>query len=279
MLKLTIITINYNNKEGLIKTFESIQSQTWKDFEYIVIDGGSTDGSVELIKNNPQVTKWVSEKDSGVYNAMNKGILISNGIYINFMNSGDFFYSSNTLEKIYHNLNGNESILYGNSIFFNEEKNTKFNQTPPDKLSFAHFYCSGINHQATFIKRELFSKYFLYDESYKICADWVFFIRVICSFNESYLHLKEYICYYDFSGISADPANLHLYNSERELTFEKYFSHFEIKDLHILEEAKHKRIQDILYIKKHKLPWALLKTCSKILLLFLPKQKKDINII
>lgn len=73
-MKLTVLTINYNNKEGLTKTFESVRSQTWKDFEFIVIDGGSTDGGKELIEQNDQVNYWVSEKDSGVYNAMNKGI-------------------------------------------------------------------------------------------------------------------------------------------------------------------------------------------------------------
>jgi glycosyltransferase involved in cell wall biosynthesis len=90
-MKLTIITINYNNKEGLVKTFDSVRVQTWKDFEFIVIDGGSTDGCKELIEQNHQINYWVSEKDSGVYNAMNKGIRKATGDYVIFMNSGDFF--------------------------------------------------------------------------------------------------------------------------------------------------------------------------------------------
>ena len=91
-VKLTIITINYNNKEGLIKTFESVKKQTWSEFEFFVIDGGSTDGGKELIERNSQIDYWVSEKDSGVYNAMNKGIRKATGEYVIFMNSGDFFY-------------------------------------------------------------------------------------------------------------------------------------------------------------------------------------------
>lgn len=276
MLKLTIITINFNNKVGLIKTFESIQNQTWKDFEYIVVDGGSTDGSLEIIKNNPQVTKWISEKDNGVYHAMNKGILMTNGLYINFMNSGDFYYDTTVLERIQHNFSGNISVLYGNSVYFNEAKKTRHNEIPFENLTFSFLYSSGINHQASFIKTELFSKYFLYNEDYKICSDWEFFIRIFFSYNESYLHLKEYICYYDFSGISADPKNLHLYNSEREMTFKKYFSFF-IEVHHLLEEINNKRVKNILYIKKHKRAWAILKTLAKLLLLFLPKQKNIKN--
>ncbi|RZJ43544.1 MAG: glycosyltransferase, partial [Chryseobacterium sp.] len=99
-MKLTVLTINYNNKEGLIKTFESVRAQTWTEFEFIVIDGGSTDGGKALIEQNDQIDYWVSEKDSGVYNAMNKGIKKANGDYIIFMNSGDYFYNEFVLEKV-----------------------------------------------------------------------------------------------------------------------------------------------------------------------------------
>ena len=92
MVTLSIITINYNNKKGLLKTIDSIKEQSFTDFEWIIIDGGSTDGSVEIIRENEsRIAYWISEHDKGVYDAMNKGILHANGLWLNFMNSGDTF--------------------------------------------------------------------------------------------------------------------------------------------------------------------------------------------
>lgn len=272
MKKLSIITINYNNKEGLLKTIESVINQTYRDFEYIIIDGGSTDGSLEVIEQyKKNIDVVISEPDCGVYHAMNKGIRIASGEYVNFMNSGDFFYEQETLEKIKVNFNKGVGILYGNSIYFTED-GFRRNETPPEKFTFLFFYNEGLNHQATFIKKELFEKYFFYNESSKICADWEFFIYVIFIGNESTLHLGEYICYYDFSGISSAPENLKIYYEERDEFLKKHFSLF-IDDYKFMDEFKSKRIQNVFYIKKFKPAWKLLKAFSNILLLFLPKRK------
>lgn len=274
-VKLSIITINYNNKNGLIKTFESINNQTWSDFEYIVIDGGSTDGGKDLIEKNSKVNYWVSEKDSGVYNAMNKGIRKASGDYIIFMNSGDFFYDDTVLEKVQQRLTSDIDILYGDSVYFNDAGYRRV-EVPPKKLTFSFFYSGGINHQAVFIKRKLFHDYFFYNEEYKICADWEFFIVAICLYNSTYKHLEETICYYDFSGISADPENLSIYHSEREITLNKYFSAF-LEDLKFSQEARIKRIQQVMYVKKFPIAWRILKWMISLVLLFLPKfkMKKD----
>ena len=101
-MKLSIITINYNNKNGLQKTIDSVISQTFKDFEWIIIDGGSTDGSKELIEKYSQhITYWVSEPDKGIYNAMNKGIKVAKGEYLFFLNSGDYLVQPNTINQIF----------------------------------------------------------------------------------------------------------------------------------------------------------------------------------
>lgn len=271
--KLSIVTINYNNIIGLQKTFDSIKNQTWLDFEFIVIDGGSTDGSLELIKNNKQISYWISEKDNGVYHAMNKGILAANGEYVNFMNSGDFFYDNFVLEKVKKHLDKGISVLFGNTTYFNNDGYHR-HETPPQKLSFKFMSTSGINHQATFIKHDLFQKHFYYNEAYKICSDWEFFILIFCQKNETYLHVGEYICFYDFSGISADPKNLEKYHEERDLTLKKYFPLF-LDDYKIIEELNNRRIRNILHIKKYRFPWKLLKGFSNFLLLFIPKQKKS----
>lgn len=266
---LTIITINYNNKAGLIKTFDSINNQTLKNFEYIVIDGGSSDGSKELIQQNSSIDYWISEKDSGVYNAMNKGIRKASGKYIIFMNSGDFFYEDNVLESVSQEFDSDTDILYGDSIYFNDEGYRRVEE-PPKKLTFSFFYSGGINHQAAFIKRQLFSDYFFYNEEYKICADWEFFIVAICLYNTSYKHIEKTICYYDFSGISAKPENLSVYLKEREITLHKYFSAF-LDDLKFSQEAKAKRIQQVFHIKNYPVTWRFFKWIISLFLLFLPK--------
>lgn len=269
---LTIITINYNNKDGIEKTFESINNQTWCDFEYIVIDGGSTDGSKDCIVQNPKVDYWVSEKDSGVYNAMNKGIKKATGKYIIFLNSGDFFSDDYVLEKVYHHLEKDIDILYGDSIYFNEAGYLR-KESPPEKLTFSFFSTGGINHQAAFIKRKLFYDYFFYNEDYKISSDWEFFIVVICLYNATYMHLEETICHYDFSGISANPENLPIYYAERNATLKKYFSAF-LEDLEFCKEARVKRIQQVMFIKQFPIAWRIFKWNISLFLLFLPRFKK-----
>jgi len=273
-MKLTVLTINYNNKEGLIKTFESVRAQTWKDFEFIVIDGGSNDGGKELIEQNDQINYWVSEKDSGVYNAMNKGIKKAKGDYIIFMNSGDFFYDEFVLEKIRAEFDFDIDILYGDSVFFNDQGYRKVIKAP-EKLTFGFFYDGGLNHQAVFIKKSLFNDYFFYNEEYKICADWEFFIIMVCLHNVSVKHLKEIICYYDFSGISAKVENLPIYIRERETTLNKYFAAFR-EDAELAKETRTKRVKQVLHIKKYPVAWRIFKWMISLFLLFLPRiQKKS----
>ncbi|MFT4805390.1 MAG: glycosyltransferase involved in cell wall biosynthesis, partial [Psychroserpens sp.] len=111
-MKLSIITINFNNAVGLKKTIESVVNQTSNDFEYIVIDGGSNDGSVDVIKEyEAKVSYWVSEVDKGIYHAMNKGILLAKGDYLEFLNSGDILVNETVIQKIIPELNVGVEIL------------------------------------------------------------------------------------------------------------------------------------------------------------------------
>ena len=119
-MKYSIITVNYNNKDGLRKTIESVIHQTFRDFEFIVIDGGSTDGSAEVLKEyDAQIDYWVSEPDNGVYYAMNKGTRQAHGDYLNFMNSGDCLYDEKVLEHL--SAKGlSADIIVGRDYHFNE---------------------------------------------------------------------------------------------------------------------------------------------------------------
>ena len=169
-MKLSIITINYNNKAGLQKTIDSVICQTWKDYEWIIIDGGSTDGSKELIEKYQQhFAYWCSEPDKGVYNAMNKGIAKAKGEYLNFMNSGDRFYAKDTLEQVFVNNTPNADMVYGDWIRI--EKDNSDLMKAPNEVSLDFFYTDNICHQAMFLKSSTMKKKG-YDETFQIYADW-----------------------------------------------------------------------------------------------------------
>lgn len=270
-VKLTIITINYNNNSGLIKTIESIINQTWSDFEFIIIDGGSTDESLSTIKKyDKHINYWISERDNGVYDAMNKGIQLAKGTFVNFMSSGNYYYTNTILEEIHDKFRNDVGILYGDSSCFNEAGYDRVEKTP-SKLTFSHFVTSGINHQASFIKRDLFFKYFLYNTEYKISSKWEFFIYVICKRNEPYEHLQKTICNYDFSGISPIPKKLYIYHQERETIMKKYFSSF-YEDFEYYNTVIDPRIRKVFRIKNNKILWTVLKAFTSIFIFILPKK-------
>mgnify|MGYP002523103776 CR=1 FL=1 len=173
-MKLSIITINYNNKLGLQKTIDSVICQTWKDYEWIIIDGGSTDGSRELIEQYQQyLAYWCSEPDKGVYHAMNKGVSKASGDYVNFMNSGDTYYDKSVLQKI-DDLNSQADIISGKTVHTDSLKPLfQYNGSLLIQL-----YVTTISHQGAFVKKTLLNKY-PYDENFKIVSDWKFWLQTI----------------------------------------------------------------------------------------------------
>ena len=200
-MKLSIITINYNNKAGLQKTIDSVIPQTYKDFEWIIMDGGSTDGSKELIEQYSQhITYWVSEPDNGIYHALNKGILQAKGDYLIFMNSGDTFYNADTIYNVFLDIEHIDAdIIYGNTIIDN--KKTLEKGYPTSNVSLSYLFVSPINHQSMFIKRELQIK-FPYDEKYKYAADRKFLIMSVLA-GATFHYINMFIAIYDFTGLSS----------------------------------------------------------------------------
>lgn len=218
----SIITINFNNLKGLIETCESVSNQTCHDYEHIVIDGGSTDGSSEWIQAHvPQFTYWVSEHDKGCYHAMNKGIKVAKGEYIIFMNSGDYFYSPTILEEV-KKLKPTEDVLCGN--IFLSIGHVKF---APESPTFRYLYEGGLSHQACFIKTEV-QKEHPYDESMRIASDWDFFLEVLIIDNGTYRKIDLIIAWFDFNGISS--CNKSLEKIERETILRRRFPERIIKD-------------------------------------------------
>ena len=219
----SIITINYNNKEGLEQTIKSVLSQNNSKYQFIIIDGGSSDGSVDIIKKYAKdIDYWISEPDKGRYNAMNKGIKQAKGDYLNFMNSGDTFHSPTVLEDI-DNMNLTEDIITGG--FYNKEKDEKHIIKPQD-VTLLTILKNTFNHQATFIKRGLFDKR-LYDEKYVIQSDAKFNFQSIIYDNCSIRIIEYIIADYDFNGIS---SNKDIVKKERMIMLEELFPPRIIKD-------------------------------------------------
>lgn len=199
-MKLSIITVNLNNRGGLQKTIDSVVSQTFKDFEWIVIDGGSTDGSRELIEDYADhFAYWCSEQDKGIYNAMNKGIAHAIGEYCLFLNSGDCLTDSNVLINVGIYLQ-EDDIIYGDARISYTDGRFE-NRCYPDIISLGYLFEGGkLCHQATFIKTALFSSK-QYDDNYKIAADFLFFLEQAFS-GKKFKHVHIFVCDYSMGGIS-----------------------------------------------------------------------------
>jgi glycosyltransferase involved in cell wall biosynthesis len=231
--RLSIITINLNNASGLQKTFDSIFSQDFTAIEYIVIDGQSEDGSQELIKQYAgKINYCISEKDTGIYNAMNKGISKATGDYLLFLNSGDYLSGPGVVSTVFKQKLAHD-IVYGDIMWNTENIQTK--GIFPDKLSFAFFIIQSLPHQAAFIKKQVFELVGLYDESYRIISDWIFFLLAICRHNCTYHHLDVFVAVCSRDGMSCDPKNWDGMVSDRKEVLEKYFPLF-LADYHHQDE-------------------------------------------
>ena len=210
-MKFSVITINRNNASGLEKTIRSVLQQNYKDFEYIIVDGASTDGSVDVIKkniasvsseSNPKV-QWLSEADTGIYNAMNKGIRMASGDYLLFLNSGDVYVDKFVLEKVVEQWT-DVDVMIGRINFISHEGVVyKDYQKKNDEMTLFSFLQSGIPHQAALIRRALFEEYGFYDESLTMASDWKFFLNTLILHDSSYSYISVTISEFDNTGITS----------------------------------------------------------------------------
>lgn len=222
--KLSIITINYNNLKGLKKTVESVDSQILKGFEYIVIDGGSTDGSAEYMESQSgKIDYFISEPDKGVYHAMNKGIKKASGEYLLFLNSGDHFINNEALEKSINFLENRDFVYFNLKVV---DENKQFIKEYPDKLSFSYFVKDTLPHPATFIKKRIFDDFGLYDESLSIVADWKFFMDRICKDNLRYKKVDSVLSTFYLDGLSSDSKNRSKIVAERQKVLKTEYQAF-----------------------------------------------------
>lgn len=248
MIKLSIITINYNNAEGLRKTLTSVASQTYRNIEHIIVDGGSTDGSVDVIKEYVVRVKsqesraksviWSSEPDKGIYNAMNKGIKRATGDYIQILNSGDILASDDVTARMVAALESYSresrvesqengvAIFYGNMMKSYDGKTIINRDTCGGDMytpeSFLYFYKGTLNHDCAYIRRDLFDKYGLYNEEMKICSDWEWYVRAIALGGEKPVYTNIDVTIFDMNGVSESYGkNADIIKRERREYLEK----------------------------------------------------------
>jgi glycosyltransferase involved in cell wall biosynthesis len=227
-LKLSIITVNLNNSAGLEKTIESVVSQTSSDFEYIVIDGGSSDGSLEVIKKfEDKITYWISEPDDGIYHAMNKGIRLAKGEFCQFLNSGDWLTTPKVIGTMLDAL-PDCSIFYGNMLKVFPNRKIYRDSCGKGDVSMLSFYMGSLNHSPNFIKKSLFEKYGFYDESLKIVSDWKFYLIAVGLHDEPISYIDIDVAYFDMNGVSNTNPSVNI--KERNLVLESLLPKSILKD-------------------------------------------------
>ncbi len=273
MSTISIITINYNNLSGLEKTFSSVFSQSNKSFEYVVIDGGSSDGSVAFLANHKEhIDYWVSEPDQGIYHAMNKGIKAATGDFVMFVNSGDLFFDSHQIEILSQELRQEDGIVYGDVRIVNEKTGFDAIQVHPSVVTFKYFYNQTICHQACIIKKALFESVFYFNESFKIVADWEFLIVAIFVNQVNYRKIDHTISVFDSTGISSNSKYRAIAKQERLQVMDEYFGLFK-PDYQELMTHSSLRSQQLVLIQKSKFLRSIVSILFFVLLLFVNKKK------
>lgn len=253
-MKLSIVTINRNNAAGLEKTLQSVASQTCKEFEYIVIDGASTDESVEVIKRYESQfahLKWVSEPDKGIYNAMNKGIRMATGDFIQILNSADCLATPEVTGKMLAELErqGEPSILYGDMVkCFPDGRKMVDKCFAGQEITMLGMFTGTLNHDPAYIRRELFEKYGYYDETLKIVSDWKWYLQTIIISGEKPQYVDMNVTLFDMTGISE--TNKELDKLERKQVLGQLFPKAILADY----EKYAFPIDQIKRLQRH--PWA-----------------------
>lgn len=256
-MKLSIITINRNNAEGLRRTLDSVASQTKKEFEHIIVDGASTDRSVDIIKDYVNHVSclmydvlWVSEPDTGIYNAMNKGVRMSNGEYVLMLNSGDYLVDEHVIERILPELDGTD-IVQGNNIEDRNGvvyRNRGYGKSDIDMNDVLHGH---FLHQSSFCRRDLFERYGYFDESYHIAGDTKFFMNCLGVHNATFKYVDIDIANYDCNGVSA--PLLGQWNEPSKTEYSRIISELfsQRMESYVLENEK----KVLLYDKLHQHRW------------------------
>ena len=267
-MKLSIITINKDNAEGLQKTLDSVACQVWHDFEHIIVDGASKDRSVDIIRDyavdvHPYPVKWLSEPDTGIYNAMNKGIRMANGEYLFFLNSGDYLYDKNVLSKVFA-IRFNEDVVYG-YLMFNYREHVIEGERKKT-ITLRTFIDDTIHHSGNaFVKKEAFEQWGLYDEKLKIVSDWKWFLQAVGLSSATTRFVDVCTSVFSCDGISEIQKELGL--AERASVIEELIPPRLLKDYEDIKKLEKEIVQQEIRIRSswsYRLGYAILRPIKAV---------------
>jgi glycosyltransferase involved in cell wall biosynthesis len=228
-MKVSIITVCKNSEDYIEKAVQSVLEQTYNDIEYIIIDGNSTDRTLLIVdRYKDNIDFLISEKDSGIYNAMNKGIKCSNGNILYFLNSDDYFCDNKVISDVVEKFESDSGIgvLFGNVLMTNgnEHKLVKYNN-----INDKYFYKNTICHQALFIRSYTFKEIGTYNEKYKIHADTDWLLKAYFKNKKMFKYYDRNISYFSTNGICSNSITADKYKLDRQRISAKYFIEAKIK--------------------------------------------------
>ena len=206
-MKVSVITVCLNSEKTIERCIQSVISQNYNDYEYIVIDGNSSDNTFSIITSyKSKITKIISEDDTGIYDAMNKGIKLARGEIISLLNSDDLYASKSTLKTVVNEFSrSNKKIIFGNLHYFREDKCHVIKRNDiPRYFRKWHLHVGCIpRHPATFIHSSLYQQYGLYNSNIKSASDFDLFLRLFLVHNEPYLYINELLVLMQHGGKSS----------------------------------------------------------------------------
>ncbi len=243
MTRLSIITVNLNNRQGLKRTLKSVASQSYKNVELILVDGGSSDGSQELFPQYQTIiTRVVSEPDRGIYHAMNKGIGMACGEYLLFLNSGDWLAENDVLERVFSDFPDTDIVAGDIDYIDPATSRVRWHVESPDLLTAATLFHGSLPHQATFIRSHLFAKHGLYNEELTIASDWKFFLEVLLEKHATYARFRGTVACFMLDGLSSRPETCGLPQQEQRFVLGQKFPRF-LTDYDRLKALDDERVQ------------------------------------
>lgn len=266
MPKVSVITINYNDAPGLERTINSVVSQSVDDIELVVVDGGSTDGSLDVIKKNAgKINSWISEKDNGIYDAQNKGVAKASGDYLIFLNAGDSFYSERVVEKFYGFTKANPAKIYFGNSNVTEADGSSSVLVPPQKPDLNFWYSNTLNHQAVFMHTSLFKEFGCFNIENKYASDFEHLFKIFLKDRTEFTHFNETVCNYDNTGLTSKDEFHQRLIAERITIMKKYVSKEQFSQMrsHYLNSLPFKR-RCMVVIREKPLLKAMLKPFYKL---------------
>ncbi len=220
-MKITVVTVCYNAQKTIERTIQSVLNQTYPDIEYIVVDGASTDNTLSILQNYNDRLKYISEKDNGLYDAMNKGVNLATGEYIMFLNADDIFYNDNVVEKFAKECETKQTdLIYGNLAFL---KGGNISIQRHKRLNKIYLIKNTPQQPATFYKKSVFEKVGLFNTDFRIVADQEWFVRAFLNYHISSHWLDETVTIFSTDGLSNNPSHEQKHEAERKKMFSLYF--------------------------------------------------------